>query len=181
MYGKVTRSSMSRLVVTHFRQKVPRLNIRPVYCSELCDNTMGFLVANFFNQHNFPQKESRHGLAAKIRLYNIYQIVFFLLRRFGEFKCQKLTLSTPQAQESKKISTKELVTDLYLSFQGPYIRQRQFYLGLQVYSPMNGKARNFIPALANYNEQSWTLHNIMCRVSNWMGWKDNNMQNGRKV
>ena len=39
---------------------------------------------------------------------------------------------------------------------------------------MNGKARNFIPALANYNEQSWTLHNIMCRVSNWMGWNDNN-------
>ena len=46
---------------------------------------------------------------------------------------------------------------------------------------MNGKARNFIPALANYNEQSWTLHNIMCRVSNWMGWKDNNIVLSRTV
>ena len=46
---------------------------------------------------------------------------------------------------------------------------------------MNGKARNFIPALANYNEQSWTLHNIMCRVSNWMGWNDNNTVLSRTV
>ena len=46
---------------------------------------------------------------------------------------------------------------------------------------MNGKARNFIPALANYNEQSWTLHNIMCRVSNWMGWNDNNTVLSRAI
>ena len=46
---------------------------------------------------------------------------------------------------------------------------------------MNGKARNFIPALANYNEQSWTLHNIMCRVSNWMGWNDNKTVLSRTV